>query len=58
MDKYSLKKLEFHRVKEMLGRHCATSLGEAHVQVLEPSTETDQILRLQEETSEACGFFL
>jgi dsDNA-specific endonuclease/ATPase MutS2 len=30
MDKYSLKKLEFHRVKEMLGRHCATSLGEAH----------------------------
>jgi DNA mismatch repair protein MutS2 len=54
MDKYSLKKLEFHRVKEMLGRHCATSLGEAHVQVLEPSTETDQILRLQEETSEAC----
>ncbi|MDD4359885.1 MAG: endonuclease MutS2 [Syntrophaceticus sp.] len=54
MDRFSLKKLEFHRVKEMLQRHCATSLGEAHVQDLEPSTEADQILRLQEETSEAC----
>jgi DNA mismatch repair protein MutS2 len=54
MDRFSLKKLEFHRVKEMLGRHCSTSLGRAYVQDLEPSTEAEEILRLQEETSEAC----
>jgi DNA mismatch repair protein MutS2 len=54
MDRFSLKKLEFHRVKEMLMRHCSTSLGRAYVQDLEPSTEAEEILRLQEETSEAC----
>jgi DNA mismatch repair protein MutS2 len=35
-------------------RHCSTSLGRAYVQDLEPSTEAEEILRLQEETSEAC----
>lgn len=38
----------------MLKRHCSTSLGRAYVQDLEPSTEAEEILRLQEETSEAC----
>ena len=54
MDRFSLKKLEFHRVKEMLKGHCATSLGRAYVQDLEPSTEAEEILRIQEDTSEAC----
>lgn len=54
MDKFSLKKLEFHRIKEMLERHCSTSLGMAYVQDLEPSTEAEEILKFQEETSEAC----
>lgn len=38
----------------MLKGHCATSLGRAYVQDLEPSTEAEEILRIQEDTSEAC----
>lgn len=38
----------------MLERHCSTSLGMAYVQDLEPSTEAEEILKFQEETSEAC----
>ena len=54
MDRYSLKKLEFHKIKEMLERHCATSLGRAYVHDLEPAVEPEDVLRLQEETTEAC----
>jgi DNA mismatch repair protein MutS2 len=46
--------LEFHRVKEMLERHCSTVLGRAHVKDLEPSAEAAEVLRLQQETTEAC----
>ena len=54
MDRYSLKKLEFHKIKEMLERHCATSLGRAYVRDLEPAVDPEEVLRLQKETTEAC----
>ena len=54
MDRFSLKKLEFHKIKEMLERHCATSLGKAYVRDLEPAVEAEEVLRLQQETTEAC----
>ena len=53
MDAYSLKKLEFHKIKEMLEKLCQTPLGVPYATALEPETEPDDILRLQEETSEA-----
>lgn len=54
MDRFSLKKLEFHKIKEMLEKHCTTSMGEAYVHNLEPAVEPDDVIQLQEETTEAC----
>ncbi len=53
MDRYSLKKLEFHKIKEMLEACCHTPLSIPHVQALEPSADATDISRWQEETSEA-----
>jgi DNA mismatch repair protein MutS2 len=53
MDRYSQKKLEFHKIKEMLEACCHTPLGVPHVQGLEPSADAAEIRRWQEETSEA-----
>lgn len=53
MDRYSLKKLEFHKIKEMLEACCRTPLSVPHVQDLEPSSEPADVLRWQDETSEA-----
>ena len=53
MDRYSLKKLEFHKIKEMLQACCHTPLSVPHVQGLEPSADAIDIKRWQEETSEA-----
>jgi DNA mismatch repair protein MutS2 len=53
LDRYSLKKLEFHKIKEMLQACCRTPLSVPHVQGLEPSADAIDIKRWQEETSEA-----
>lgn len=53
MDRYSLKKLEFHKIKEMLETLCETPLGLHHVRELEPSTDINEILKAQAETTEA-----
>ena len=53
MDRYSLKKLEFHKIKEMLAACCYTPMSVPHVQSLEPSADAVDIQRWQEETSEA-----
>lgn len=53
MDRYSLKKLEFHKIKEMLEALCQTPLGIPHVRDLEPSSDMEEILRAQAETTEA-----
>ncbi len=53
MDRYSLKKLEFHKIKEMLESDCRTPLGPPLVRALEPSSDPVEIGRWQEETSEA-----
>ncbi len=54
MDRYSLKKLEFNKVKEMLEAACRTPLGIPQVRNLEPVGESaEEILRSQAETSEA-----
>ncbi len=54
MDKFSLKKLEFHKIKEMLEGCCSTPLGVPYVRELEPATEVEEILGRQAETTEAC----
>lgn len=53
MDKYSLKKLEFHKVKEMLDACCQTPLGLPYVRELEPLNDSEDILQAQAETTEA-----
>jgi len=53
LDRYSLKKLEFHKIKEMLEAFCQTPLGIPHVRDLEPSSDMEEILRAQAETTEA-----
>ena len=53
MDRYSLKKLEFHKIREMLEACCHTPLSIPHAQGLEPSADAAEIRRWQEETSEA-----
>jgi DNA mismatch repair protein MutS2 len=54
MDRFSLKKLEFHKIKEMLEKSCSTPLGIPYVQELEPSSEAEEVLTRQAETTEAC----
>ncbi|NPV29656.1 MAG: endonuclease MutS2 [Firmicutes bacterium] len=54
MDRYTLKKLEFHKIKEMLEAACSTPLGIPRVQNLEPTGESfEEVLSGQAETSEA-----
>lgn len=53
MDRFSFKKLEYHKVREMLESHCQTPLGVPHVRQMEPSSVLEEILRWQAETSEA-----
>lgn len=54
MDRYTLKKLEFHKIKEMLEAACSTPLGIPRVQSLEPTGESfEEVLSGQAETSEA-----
>jgi DNA mismatch repair protein MutS2 len=53
VDRYSLKKLEFHKIREMLEACCHTPLSIPRAQGVEPSADASEIERWQEETSEA-----
>jgi len=53
MDKFSLEKLEFPKIKKMLQECCETQLGAACAGDLVPSESPEEILRGQEETTEA-----
>jgi DNA mismatch repair protein MutS2 len=53
MDAHSLKKLEYHKIKEMLEKLCQTPLGKPHVLEMEPSGVPEEIRLLQAETGEA-----
>ncbi|WP_017756057.1 endonuclease MutS2 [Calidifontibacillus oryziterrae] len=48
-----LRVLEFGKIKESLIKHTASSLGKEKVEMLVPSYEYDEVVKLQEETDEA-----
>lgn len=49
----TLRVLEYDKVKEQLMEHVASSLGRDKVRSLQPSTDYDEVVRLQETTDEA-----
>ncbi|MFP3124897.1 endonuclease MutS2 [Ectobacillus funiculus] len=49
----TLRVLEYDKVKEQLMEHVASSLGRDKVRALQPSTDYDEVVRLQETTDEA-----
>lgn len=53
MQQRVLKILEFHKVKEQVLEHASSSLGRNLVNELVPSTNLEEVLRMQEETDEA-----
>lgn len=53
MQQKALKVLEFEKVKEQLLVHASSSLGRERVTQLIPSTDFDEVVRLQEETDES-----
>ena len=52
MNKFTLEKLEFNKIINMLTKECSSSLGQAKAQGLEPILDYEQIVLWQEETSE------
>jgi len=52
MDKKTLVRLEYHKVKEHLAAHAGSPLGKERVMKLEPADDMDTILRWQAGTSE------
>jgi DNA mismatch repair protein MutS2 len=57
MQEKALKVLEFTKVKEQLLEHAASSLGRGKIKDLVPSTDFDEVVRLQAETDEAATVF-
>lgn len=57
MQEKALKVLEFTKVKEQLLEHAASSLGRRKIQDLVPSTDFDEVVKLQAETDEAATVF-
>ncbi|MCK6205043.1 endonuclease MutS2 [Bacillus infantis] len=53
MDSRVLKVLEFNKVREQLLEHVSSSLGRSKAEVLLPSADYEEVVRLQEETDEA-----
>ena len=53
MHQRALKVLEFEKVKDQLLEHISSSLGRELAERLFPSTDFDEVVRLQEETDEA-----
>lgn len=52
-----LKVLEFTKVREQLLEHAASSLGKEKIKNLVPSTDFEEVVRLQAETDEAATVF-
>ena len=52
MNKFTLEKLEFNKIINMLTKECSSSLGQEKAQGLEPILDYEQIVLWQEETSE------
>lgn len=57
MQEKALKVLEFTKVKEQLLEHAASSLGIKKIKDLVPSTDFEEVVRLQAETDEAATVF-
>ncbi|MDQ0157365.1 endonuclease MutS2 [Robertmurraya andreesenii] len=53
MQQRVLKILEFHKVKEQVLEHASSTLGAQLVRELIPSTNLEEVIRMQEETDEA-----
>ena len=53
MNERTLKKLEFHKIKEMLKAHAVTESGKERVEALLPSSDYEEVVKLQQETAEA-----
>jgi DNA mismatch repair protein MutS2 len=53
MQEKALKVLEFTKVREQLLEHASSSLGQEKIKQLVPSTDFDEVVRLQAETDEA-----
>lgn len=48
-----LKTLEFDKIRELAAKHCTSSLGRSHMEVLKPATELAEVQRLLDEMDEA-----
>ncbi len=57
MQERVLKVLEFTKVKEQLLEHASSTLGKEKINNLVPSTDFDEVVRLQAETDEATTVF-
>jgi DNA mismatch repair protein MutS2 len=55
MQSKALKVLEFEKVKEQLVEHASSSLGKDKVKRLFPSTDYEEVVKLQAETDEAAN---
>ena len=55
MHKRVLRVLEFDKIKEQLLEHVSSSLGREKVEKLLPSTDYEEVVRLQAETDEAAN---
>ncbi|MFN2747721.1 endonuclease MutS2 [Bacillus sp. z60-18] len=53
MQQKALSALEFHKVKEQLAEHAASSLGKEMLFELKPSVSLEEVRKLQEEVDEA-----
>ncbi|MBP0723995.1 endonuclease MutS2 [Bacillus sp. RG28] len=49
----TLRVLEYDKIKDQLLKHASSSLGKEKVKALEPSTDFDEVVELQEATDEA-----
>ncbi|KAB3529211.1 endonuclease MutS2 [Alkaliphilus serpentinus] len=58
MNEKSLRVLEYGKIIEMLYEKCTSSLGRQVVEEMRPSTDLEEIIRLQKETSEAQGILM
>ena len=52
MNPFTLRKLEYEKIREMLAAECSSSLGRRVAEALEPGTDSQQIHDWQQETTE------
>ncbi|GAA0737702.1 endonuclease MutS2 [Clostridium oceanicum] len=52
MDKNTLKKLDYYRLKDIVKTHCVSGLGEKLIDNLQPTSNIKQVKRMLNETSE------